>query len=234
MTHSPARGFLSSPRAGEFRVSAAAIAMAAILAFALTAAQARAQVVTWSPGGWSWFGDPRAVHVGGLSGRTFVGWVDWSGNVTIGAYDPRAQLLTTEVVGRVVSDDHSAPSIVVEPDQRLTVFWSAHNGSVMNYRTTVRSGDISAWTPVQQVHRDIRGSDGFTYPNPVLLPAERDRLYLFWRGADWSAEFATREPDGAFKHAKELIRFSRRASVREGRRQRLRHHRPRVHQRPST
>ncbi|MBV8966130.1 MAG: BNR-4 repeat-containing protein, partial [Mycobacteriaceae bacterium] len=56
------------------------------------------------------------------------------------------------------------------------------------------------------MHQDIRGSDGFTYPNPVLVPAERDRLYLFWRGADWSADFASRKPGSAFRHAKELIR----------------------------
>ena len=44
------------------------------------------------------------------------------------------------------------------------------------------------------------------YPNPVLLPAEANRLYLFWRGADWSADFATRTAAGNWSGARELIR----------------------------
>ena len=168
-------------------------------------ARAEAQVVTWSPGSWNWFGDPRAVHVGGPSGETFVGWIDWNGNVTIGAYDPRLGLLNDYTVAHIFHDDHSSPSILVEPDQRLTVFWSAHNGAQLDYRTTLRPEDITAWTPVQQVHQEIAGSDGFTYPNPLLLPAEGDKLYLFWRGADWSADFATRTPAGSWSAAHELI-----------------------------
>jgi hypothetical protein len=32
------------------------------------------------------------------------------------------------VVAHIYHDDHSDPSLLVEPDQRLTVFWSGHNG----------------------------------------------------------------------------------------------------------
>jgi hypothetical protein len=168
--------------------------------------RASAQVGTIAPGAWSWFGDPRAVHVGGEWGKTFVGWIDWTGDVTIGAYDPRLGLVSERGVAHIFHDDHSDPSLLVESDQRLTVFWSGHNGAQLDYRTTVRPGDITAWTSVAQIRQGIRGTDGFTYPNPVLLPAERDRLYLFWRGADWSADVATREPDGAWEPARELIR----------------------------
>ena len=88
------------------------------------------------------------------------------------------------------------------------MFWSGHNGTQLDHRTTIRPDDITSWTRVAQIRQGIRGTDGFTYPNPVLLPTERDRLYLFWRGADWSADFATREPDGAWGPARELIRVS--------------------------
>lgn len=188
------------------KVRAVALATVAVLACGLLAGRARGQVVVWSKGAWSWFGDPRAVHVGGALGKTFVGWIDWNGNVTIGAYDPRFGLLTSYVVGHLFHDDHSTPAILVEPDQRLTVFWSGHNGSEMEYRTTLAPDDITAWTPVEQIHQGIRGSNGFTYPNPALLPAEADKVYLFWRGADWSADFATRAPDGDWGPARELIR----------------------------
>lgn len=57
-----------------------------------------------------------------------------------------------------------------------------------------------------QLHQDIRGSDGFTYPKPVLLPDETNRVYLFWCGADWSTDFAARDPDGGWGPATDLIR----------------------------
>ena len=93
---------------------------------------------TWGHGSWSWFGDPRAVYVAGQYDEIFAGWLDWSGDVTIGAYDPQFGATSTHVIGHLFSDDHSAPSIFVEPDKRLTVFWSAHNGARMYYRSTLR------------------------------------------------------------------------------------------------
>lgn len=161
---------------------------------------------TWGHGGWSWFGDPRAVYVAGQYDEIFVGWIDWTGNVTVGAYDPRFGVTSKHAVGHLFHDDHSAPSIFVEPDQRLTVFWSGHDGAEMYYRSTLRPEDISAWGPLQHVPAPVRGSLGFTYPNPVLLPAEDNRLYLFWRGADWSADYATRTLGGQWSPAHELIR----------------------------
>jgi BNR repeat-containing family member len=157
-------------------------------------------------GSWCWFADPRAVHVVGRYDRTFVGWIDWGGAIRIGGYDAGSGPLGSYVVGRIIPDDHSAPAILVEPDQQLTVFWSGHNGSEMYYRTTRRPEDIRSWGPVHHIHSLIGGGLGFTYPNPELLPAEHERLYLFWRGADWSADFATRTAGGSWSRARELIR----------------------------
>jgi BNR repeat-containing family member len=175
------------------------------------AARARAGPATvsfgsWGHGAWSWFGDPRAVYVDGQYGEVFVGWIDWSGNVTIGAYDPQFGVTSGHVIGHLFHDDHSAPSIFVEPDQRLTVFWSGHNGSEMYYRSTLRPEDISAWGPLQHLSGNVNGSLGFTYPNPVLLSAEDNTLYLFWRGANWSADYATRTVTGRWSHPHEMIR----------------------------
>ncbi len=161
---------------------------------------------TWGHGAWSWFGDPRAVYVAGQYDELFVGWIDWSGRITIGAFDPQFGVYSTHVIGRLFHDDHSVPSIFVEPDKRLTVFWSGHNGSEMNYRSTLRPEDISAWGPLQRLPVNVKGQDGFTYPNPVLLPAEHNTTYLFWRGADWSADYATRTTDGRWSPVHELFR----------------------------
>ena len=169
-------------------------------------AAAVATLITWAPGSWSWFGDPRAVHVGGPTGPTFAGWIGWTGDITVGAFDPRFGALSDAVVGHAYHDDHSNPSLLVEPDGRLTVFWSGHNGAQMDYRTTLRPGDINTWTPVAQVPQDIPGRDGFTYPNPVLLPAEHNQLYLFFRGADWSVDFAWQTQAGAWSRSHVAIR----------------------------
>jgi hypothetical protein len=164
------------------------------------------RVTTWAPGAWSWFGDPRAVHVGDRAGPTFAGWIDWSGNITIGAFDPHFGALDESVVGHAYHDDHSDPSLLVEPDKRLTVFWSGHNGQAMYYRTTLHPDDVHSWTPVAQVQQDIAGADGFTYPNPVILPAERNQLYLFFRAADWSVGFARRSAGGQWTRTHVAIR----------------------------
>ncbi|MGZ6638047.1 MAG: BNR-4 repeat-containing protein, partial [Solirubrobacteraceae bacterium] len=160
---------------------------------------------TWSGGSWSWFSDPRAVHVVGPQDKTFVGWIDASGNVTVGAYDDNFGAMRSRVIGHLYHDDHGSPAILVEPDKRLTVFWSAHNGSTMNFRSTLRPEDVNAWGPIDHVPARIPGSEGFTYQNPVLVPAERNRLYLFWRGADWSQDFATRTVGGRWSPARRLI-----------------------------
>ena len=168
-------------------------------------AKRRPRTVIWSRGAWSWFADPRAVEVLGRYDQTFVGWIDWNGRVTVGAYDPRFGVMRSRTIGGLFHDDHGNPALFVEPDKRLTVFWSGHNGSDMNYRSTIRPEDISAWGPTRQVPSRLPGSKGFTYPNPVLLPAEGNRLYLFWRGSDWSQDYATRTLDGHWSASRRLI-----------------------------
>jgi putative BNR repeat neuraminidase len=187
--------------------------------------QALPRFGTWGHGSWSWFGDPRAVYVAGQYDQIFAGSLNWSGGVTVGAYDPQFGVRRETVIGHLFHDDHSAPSVFVEPDGRLTVFWSAHNGSRMYFRSTLRPEDISAWGPLQHVPSNVSGSLGYTYPDPVLLPAEDHKLYLFWRGGDWSEVYATRTLDGRWSRAHELIR----APVREGGLDRQRRDRVRVH-----
>jgi hypothetical protein len=85
------------------------------------------------------------------------------------------------------------------------VFWSGHNGSEMHYRSTLRPEDISVWGPTRTVESRRFGGRGFTYPNPVSLSAEHNRLYLFWRGEDWSQDFATRSLHGRWSQSRRLI-----------------------------
>jgi hypothetical protein len=168
-------------------------------------AAAKKLVGFWANGSWCWFQDPRAVRVVGQYDQTFVGWIGWDGAVTVGAFDPEFGVRTSTVIGHLFHDDHGSPAIFVEPDNRLTVFFSAHNGHTMYYRTTLRPEDITTWGPLQRVPARLGGDLGFTYPNPVSLSAENHRLYLFWRGATWSSDYATRAPDGSWTQAHPLI-----------------------------
>ena len=136
---------------------------------------------------------------------TFVGWIDWSGRIKVGAFDRATGGMRTSLVGAVFHDDHGSPSILVEPDKRLTVFWSAHNGRAMYFRTSRWRESIAAWGPVRRVPANVPGRLGFSYPNPVRLPDEQNRLYLFWRGAAWAADDTTRSASGRWGRAGTLI-----------------------------
>jgi hypothetical protein len=145
------------------------------------------------------------VQVGGRLGRTYAGWIARNGDITVGSFNPLVGRVRTHVVGHWIHDDHASPVLVVEPSHRLSVFWGVHNGASVNYRTTVRPLDIRSWGPVRRLSARLPGTLGITYPNPVLMPAEQNRLYLFWRGPDWGADYLVREASGRWSAARELI-----------------------------
>lgn len=163
-----------------------------------------AQVVVGT-GAWCWFADPRAVHIarGGID-EVVVGWLSPAGAVTVETID-RAGHARTMVLARSYADDHANPAISVEPDNRITVYWSNHNGHHLYYATTRAPGDISAWGPRREVPSNTPGGWGFTYPNPVVLPAVHNLHYLFWRGGDWEPSYATRSDHGSWGSAHVLI-----------------------------
>jgi hypothetical protein len=163
------------------------------------------QIGTFGRGSWCWFADPRAINLPGSDPQTVVGWIDWTGAITIGSYDNALGAIHTHVVGYQRRDDHSSPSILLERDGRLTVFWSGHDGPQIDYRSTLKPGAIDEWGPMAHVPADLGGHRGFTYPNPQLLSAEGDRLYLFWRGPDWGQDYATRAVDGTWSSGHRLI-----------------------------
>src|SRR5829696_800801 len=56
------------------------LGIVAAITLALAPSSAAAQTKVLGPGGWSYFGDPRAVHAGG---RTFVGYTDTDGYIRL-------------------------------------------------------------------------------------------------------------------------------------------------------
>jgi hypothetical protein len=194
------RGFL-------VRLVVVSLAVSALLpAGGAAAEQVRERELTTS-GAWTWFGDPRAVYHEGAHRRTYTGWVSAGGSIQLASFDhDTGQRVIATLKARLQVDDHNNPSILILPDGRLLVFWSTHAGPTMWYRRSARPEDITAWEPERTFPTNTPGSHGFTYPNPVRLPAEGDRIYLFWRGGNFNPSFATSDSDGgSWSAARTLI-----------------------------
>ena len=160
-------------------------------------------------GSWCWFGDPRAIHHEQRHERTYVGWLGVRGEVSVGCFDHHLETWRVTVVrDRLGVDDHGNPALALRPDGQLMVFYSAHYGRRMYYRVSDEPESIDMWQPEQRVPTNEFGPWGFTYPNPMSLPAER-RLYVFWRGGARNPTFATLDLEGRWSRARTLIRVRR-------------------------
>ena len=135
-------------------------------------------------GAWCWFQDPRAVHYVGAHDRTYVGYVTTKGDIDVVALDnPTGEVTQSVLHPRLVADDHAAPGLEVLPDGRIAVFYAGHVGNTMFYRVSTNPEDVTSFGPEQTVPVNVTGPYGYTYANPIYLPAEH-RTYLFFRGAD--------------------------------------------------
>ena len=186
------------PRAGGGRLGLRArlLAMLLLVGAALPATRAEAQPLrerelTLS-GAWTWFSDPRAIYHEGARRRTYTGWVAGDGSVQVASFDhDTGQRAIATLKERLQIDDHNNPSILMRPDGRLVVFWTTHAGPTMWWRRSARPEDVTAWEPERVFPTNTAGTHGYTYPNPVQLSAEGNRIYLFWRGGNNNPSFST-------------------------------------------
>lgn len=143
------------------------------------------QVIT-QDGAWCWFSDPRAVYI---NDKIFGGFVDKEGSIWAFSYDPSShKRIQHKLFDKLNYDDHANPSILILPDKRLCMFFSAHGGSKNSpiyYAVSKSPADISSWEEVQKLTPKMEGKWGFCYTNPVLLSDEHNRIYLFFRGRDF-------------------------------------------------
>jgi rhamnogalacturonyl hydrolase YesR len=148
-------------------------------------------------GAWNWCNGPHAVFHEGTSRKTYIGWVTGTGAVQIGSYDHdtgRVQVATLR--DSLEADDHSAPAILVRPDDRLMVFYSPHCRTIpestpggksiegMFCRTSERPEDVSSWGDEVRLEMNTGEAFGWTYPTTAQLAGEGNRIYLFWRGGN--------------------------------------------------
>jgi hypothetical protein len=162
---------------------------------------------TIGDGGWSWFGDPRAVHFAGRRRKTYVGWVDRRGAVIVASFDHRSRHVERAVLKRGLSvDDHNSPGLLIGPDAHLTVFYTGPHRASMHWRRSAQPEDVSSWEPEQTLPTNTRGDKGYTYPNPIRL-AEEQATYLFWRGGQWWPAFSRCPDGGAWTAARTILRI---------------------------
>jgi hypothetical protein len=148
-------------------------------------------------GAWCWFSDPRAVHFKGKYNRTYAGWVDSTGNVVVGFYDHESKEIKTQLIhARLQKDDHNNPALFMDAEGKLMVFYSKHAAKDPMYLLKAKkSEDISEWETRRELELNdtltYAGlSDTYTYANICQLSAENNKLYLFWRGADFKPNFS--------------------------------------------
>ena len=157
------------------------LAAATVIIVATAASAAISTVVV--DGAYCWFGDPRAIHHEGTFDRTFVGSITAAGSIQVTQYDHTTRRsVTTTLHDNLQVDDHDNPSILVRADKRLIVFYSKHTSEpVIYYRISTYPEDATSWQPEQM----IATVNNVTYPNPVMLSGENNRIYLFTRDVDW-------------------------------------------------
>jgi len=146
-------------------------------------------------GTWCWFSDPRAIH---FNGKIYSGWVSADGSIMAGCYDEKnGKVKEVNIYPKFNKDDHANPSFLLLPDKRIMLFFSSHNGKgngekepAILYTISKHPEDISEWEPLQRKTENVEGKKGFCYTNPVMLSEENNRIYIFWRGADWKPTFS--------------------------------------------
>jgi len=154
-------------------------------------------------GAWCWFSDPRAIYYNGKYSRTYAGWVDSVGNIVIGLYDHNTKHIETTVLHQNLEvDDHDNPCLIFDREGKLMVFYSKHAESDPIYLAKAKNAEsISAWEPLEELKLNdtitYKGlSNTYTYTNICQLANEKDKLYLFWRGADFKPNFSISSNNG--------------------------------------
>ena len=154
-------------------------------------------------GAWCWFSDPRAIYFKGQHSRTYAGWVDSLGNIIVGFYDHDLKRTETKVLHEnLEEDDHDNPSLFIDREGKLMVFYSKHASPEPIYLLKAKHAeDISEWETAARLNLNDSISypglsDTYTYTNICQLANETDRLYLFWRGADFKPNFSVSDDGG--------------------------------------
>ncbi|QNL51034.1 BNR-4 repeat-containing protein [Olivibacter sp. SDN3] len=129
---------------------------------------------------WCWFSDPRAVYFEGEHKRLFFAYINSLGDVMIASQDQETeQTAVFNLHEKLQVDDHNVPSILFLPDGKLLTFYTEHGGRFF-MRKSKNPEDISAWEEEKELNFDFENKR-ICYSHPVMLSAENNRIYMFYR-----------------------------------------------------
>lgn len=170
-------------------VTSQALLMIIGAATATAADVAREPTVVNPNGGWSWFGDERAVvdadrgvlYVGSLANRHGAGGRDKDGDVEVTRVDLTTGETTIDVLHDGLTsygggDDHNVPSLLVLPDGSVLAAYTGHNNDALTYFRTF-DPQSQSWNDERTFdwNAAIPGGASFncTYNNLFWLPDEQ-------------------------------------------------------------
>jgi hypothetical protein len=151
--------------------------------------------------GWCWFQDERAIFSGNklIAGSVAAGPRDGArkGNVEVSSMDMDSGRVERFVLhDNLELDDHNAPALLSLPDGRILAVYTRHGKDrTIRYRTTMRAGDISEWTP-ERIFEFDASSHTVTYSNLFRLEAEGGRIYDFHRGRNYNPNVLISDDNG--------------------------------------
>lgn len=137
-----------------------------------------------------WFADPRTLTVKGDKGEnfTYIGYIDNNGSVKATQYDNNTGDYEEVLVrSNFQPDDHNNPTFLELPDHHIMIFYSRHTDEAcFYYRVSKEPYDITTLAEEKR----LATKDNTTYPNPFILSADPDHIYLAWRGINWHPTIA--------------------------------------------
>jgi len=160
-------------------------------------------------GAWCWFSDPRSVYIEGKQKQVITGWVSKEGNIIVASMNlETGKVFEKTLHSNFNKDDHANPSFLILPDKHLMIFYSSHSvpGNKIIHLTTRNPEDITEWEGAQDITTNTIGKSSFCYTNPVMLSAENNRIYLFWRGGNYKPTFSFTDDFGkTWSNAETLV-----------------------------
>lgn len=109
--------------------------------------------------------------------KTFIVYLDSSYGVRVVEYDTSTERsIETVLVASQGSNDHYAPSICVDTNGYLHVFYGAHGGSALQWMKSSNSADSTEWGSASAI---VAGAGNPAYPQPVVDKA--GKIWLFYR-----------------------------------------------------
>lgn len=141
---------------------------------------------------WTWFGQPIALRVGD---RTFAGGVNSAGTISADIIDHANgnAVSTVQLSSTALEvDDHDQPQFCVLPSGNIVATYGKHNDDASRIRRCTNPadpGNPASWAAEAYVGSVSQGL--FSYPSPMVFPADESRLYVFARRY-YLAQSATR------------------------------------------